>query len=141
MTDTPPIRTVAMERDLPWPAEKVWRALTQPHLLAEWLMRTDFAATLGHQFRFEGDWGGVDCTVLELDAPRSLAYSWDGMGLESTVTWTLTPTPTGTRLRLEQTGFKPDQDKAFFGAQYGWANFLGQLETLLAGDTATEVPA
>ena len=52
MTDTPPIRTVAMERDLPWPAEKVWRALTQPHLLAEWLMRTDFAATLGHQFRF-----------------------------------------------------------------------------------------
>ncbi len=139
---TDDIRTVALERELPWPADKVWRALTQPHLLAEWLMRNDFAATLGHSFRFEGDWGGVDCKVLELEPQRRLAYSWDGLGLESTVTWTLTPTPTGTRLTLEQTGFRPDQNQAFHGARHGWTAFLGKLEQLLAGTGAdADTPA
>ena len=31
--------SVIVERELPFPAEKVWRALTQPHLIEEWLMK------------------------------------------------------------------------------------------------------
>jgi uncharacterized protein YndB with AHSA1/START domain len=129
MTD---IRTVVVERELAHPPEKVWRALTQPHLIAEWLMQSDFAPVVGHAFRFTADWGGVDGQVRAVETNRSLAYSWDAMGLESTVTWTLTPTAAGTRLRMEQVGFKPDQDRAFHGARFGWQKFLGNLEEVLA---------
>ena len=129
MTD---IRTVVVERDLPHPPEKVWRALTQPHLIAEWLMQSDFAPAVGHDFKFTADWGSVDGTVLEVEAHRSLVYRWDALGLESVVTWTLTPSAIGTRLRMEQVGFKPDQDRAFHGAQFGWNKFFGNLEEVLA---------
>lgn len=130
---TPEIRTVVVERDFAHEPEKLWRALTQPHLLKEWLMQTDFAPALGHKFRFTGDWGAVDCRVEEIDPQRRLSYSWDAMGLESTVTWTLTPTAAGTQLRMEQTGFRPDQNHAYQGARMGWQNFFDQLENLLAG--------
>lgn len=133
MTDaTPEIRTVVIERDFAHKPEKLWRALTQPHLLKEWLMQSDFAPVLGHKFRFTANWGGVDCAVKTIEPNRALSYSWDAYGLESTVTWTLTPTETGTHLRMEQAGFKPDQNQAFHGARMGWQNFLGNLEGLLA---------
>jgi uncharacterized protein YndB with AHSA1/START domain len=48
------------------------------------------------------------------------------------VTWTLTPTRTGTQLRMEQAGFRPDQQQAYQGAQYGWQKFLASLEQVLA---------
>lgn len=128
-TDT---RTVEMERELPYPPEKIWRALTEPHLLAEWLMKTDFQPEAGHVFQFRGDWGAVDCRVLTIEPNKVLAYSWDAMGLESTVTWTLTSKGGGTLLRMAQTGFTPDQTKAFQGAKYGWQMFFGKLEELLA---------
>lgn len=132
MTDpVPEIRTVVLERDFAHKPEKLWRALTQPHLIAEWLMANDFAPTVGHKFRFTADWGGVDCEVKEVDPNRVLVYSWDALGLESTVTWTLTPTASGTQVRMEQTGFRPDQNQAFHGAQAGWRNFLNQLDATL----------
>jgi uncharacterized protein YndB with AHSA1/START domain len=124
-------RSVVVERDVAHPPEKIWRALTEPHLLAEWLMQNDFKPALGHRFDFRGDWGSVDCEVLALDPNRTLSYSWNAMGLESTVTWTLTPTGTGTRLRMEQTGFRPDQTQAYQGAKYGWQNFFAKLEEVL----------
>ncbi|RYE57296.1 MAG: SRPBCC domain-containing protein, partial [Hyphomicrobiales bacterium] len=95
-------------------------------------MQSDFAPTLGHKFRFTAEWGGVDCAVKEIEPNRTLSYSWDAHGLESTVTWTLIPTETGTQLRMEQTGFRPDQNQAFHGARMGWQQFFGNLETLLA---------
>lgn len=125
-------RTVTVERDVPFAAEKIWRALTQPHLIAEWLMQNDFLPALGHAFTLRGDWGSVDCKVLEIEPHRTLSYSWDAMGLESVVTWTLTPTDTGTHLRMEQAGFKPDQTQAFMGAKAGWRNFLEKLEHVVA---------
>jgi len=128
MTD---IRTVIVERELNHPTEKVWRALTQPHLIAEWLMRSDFAPVVGHDFKFTADWGSVEGQVRTVEPNRALAYSWNAMGLESTVTWTLTPTAAGTHLRMEQVGFKPDQDQAFHGARFGWQKFLGNLEEVL----------
>jgi uncharacterized protein YndB with AHSA1/START domain len=126
------LRTVTVERDIPFPPEKIWRALTQPHLIQEWLMKNDFALDVGHKFKLTGDWGSVDCEVLEVEPNKSLSYSWNAMGLESTVTFTLTKTGTGTRLRMDQAGFRPDQEQAFRGAQYGWQNFFANLEKLLA---------
>lgn len=125
-------RTIVVEREIAHPPAKIWRALTQPHLVAEWLMAGDVAATPGHRFRFGADWGHVDCEVVEVEVERTLAYSWDGMGLESVVTWTLTPTAAGTHLRMEQRGFQPDQKLAYHGAKAGWPRFLTALDELLA---------
>src|SRR5690606_37963406 len=126
---------VVVERELPFPAEKIWRALTQPHLIAEWLMKTDFAPTVGHAFGFEAEWGSVACQVLAVEQDRKLAYSWGAHGLESVVTWTLTPTGAGTRLRMEQAGFRRDQEQAYRGATAGWPRFFANLEEVL-GRTA-----
>ena len=125
-------RNVVVERNIPHPPEKIWRALTQPHLIAEWLMQNDFQPVVGHRFNLRGDWGAVDCKVLELEANRSLSYTWDAMGLTSVVTWTLTASGKGTHLRMEQAGFRSDQEQAFQGAKYGWQRFFGTLEQVLA---------
>ena len=121
-------RSVVLERDLPHPPEKIWRALTETSLIEQWLMKNDFAPAVGQQFKFSADWGSVDGKVLSSEPNRSLSYTWAAYGLESVVTWTLTPTSTGTHLRMEQSGFRPDQEQAYKGAQYGWQNFLNQLE-------------
>lgn len=128
----PEIRTVVVERAFAHAPEKLWRALTQPHLLAEWLMASDFAPTPGQAFRFTAPWVTVECTVREIEPNRRLSYSWDAHGLESVVTWTLTPIPAGTHLRMEQTGFRPDQNQAFHGARLGWESFVEKLQDLLA---------
>ena len=125
-------RTVVVEREIPQPAEKIWRALTQPHLIQEWLMKNDFTPVVGHRFNLSADWGAVDCQVLAIEPNKSLSYSWGAYGLESVVTWTLTPTSAGTRLRMEQLGFRPDQQQAYQGAKYGWQRFFTTLEQLLA---------
>lgn len=132
-------RSVVVEREFPYPTEKLWRALTQPHLIEEWLMKNDFKPVVGHSFNLKGDWGGVlDCEVLAVEPNRTLSYTWNfvhddaAFNLTSVVTFTLTPTATGTRLRMEQAGFRPDQKQAFGGARHGWEQFLGNLEQVLA---------
>ena len=125
-------RSVVVEREVAFAPEKIWRALTQPHLIAEWLMKNDFAPVVGHGFTLTGDWGSVDCQVTAIEPHRSLSYTWDAMGLESVVTWTLTPTGAGTHLRMEQSGFRPDQEQAYQGAKFGWQRFFGTLEQVLA---------
>jgi len=125
-------RSVIVERDIPHPPEKIWRALTEPHLIEEWLMQNDFQPVVDHRFNLRGDWGAVDCQVLEIEPRKTLSYRWDAMGLESIVTWTLTPTRTGTHLRMEQAGFRRDQEQAFQGAKFGWQKFFANLEQVLA---------
>ena len=125
-------RTVVVEREIPFAPEKIWRALTQPHLIAEWLMKNDFQPVVGHGFSLSAEWGSVNCEVLAVEPPTSLAYTWAGMGLESVVTWTLTPTSTGTRLRMEQAGFGPENEMAFRGASAGWPRYFEALDALLA---------
>jgi uncharacterized protein YndB with AHSA1/START domain len=125
-------RAVLVERDIPHPPEKIWRALTQPHLIEEWLMKNDFKPLVDHRFNLRGDWGAVDCQVLEVEPNKTLSYKWDAMGLESVVTWTLTPTRTGTHLRMEQAGFRRDQEQAYQGAKFGWQKFFANLEQVLA---------
>jgi uncharacterized protein YndB with AHSA1/START domain len=99
--------SVVAEREMPYPPEKIWRALTQPHLIEEWLMQNDFMPVVGHRFNLRADWGAVDCQVLAVEPNKTLSYKWAAYGLKSVVTWTLTPTSTGTHLRMEQSGFRP----------------------------------
>ena len=126
-------RSVVIERELPHPPEKVWRALTQPQLIEAWLMQNDFAPVVGHRFELRADWGAVACEVQTVEPHRMLSYSWAAYGLESVVTWTLTPTRGGTHLRMEQSGFRADQAQAYQGAQGGWPRFIAGLEQTLAG--------
>jgi uncharacterized protein YndB with AHSA1/START domain len=128
----PQSRSVVVEREIAYPPEKIWRALTQPHLIAEWLMKNDFQPVAGHRFDFRADWGSVACQVLTIEPNTRLSYQWDAMGLESVVTWTLTPSGSGTLLRMEQSGFRPEQQQAYQGAQYGWPRFFEAMEQLLA---------
>jgi uncharacterized protein YndB with AHSA1/START domain len=125
-------RTVTVEREFAHPPEKIWRALTQPHLIEAWLMKNDFVPALHHRFKLSADWGSVDCEVLEIEPNRSLSYTWAAMGLDSVVTWTLTPAGAGTHLKMEQTGFQPGQDAAYNGAKYGWNKFTAALDEVLA---------
>jgi uncharacterized protein YndB with AHSA1/START domain len=121
-----------VEREMPYPPEKIWRALTQPHLIEEWLMKNDFKTVVGRRFSLSADWGSVDCEVLALDPNKALTYTWHTKDLESVVTWTLTPTSTGTHLRMEQSGFRPDQQSYYQGAEGGWPRFFAALEQVLA---------
>jgi uncharacterized protein YndB with AHSA1/START domain len=138
MTNTAPeTRSVVVEREIPHPPEKIWRALTQPHLIEEWLMKNDFKPIAGHRFNLRKDPQPdvsivVDCQVTAIEPNKTLSYTWAAMGLESVVTWTLTPTGTGTHLRMEQKGFRPDQQRAYQGAKYGWQQYFASLEQVLA---------
>jgi uncharacterized protein YndB with AHSA1/START domain len=125
-------RSVVVERELPHPPEKVWRALTQSQLIEEWLMKNDFKPVVDHRFNLRADWGAVDCQVLAVEPNKTLSYTWAAYGLESVVTWTLTPTSTGTHLRMEQSGFQPDQEQAYQGAKGGWKQFFAALERVVA---------
>jgi len=133
--NTSEMRSVIIERKISHSPEKVWRALTVPHLIAEWLMKNDFHPAVGHRFKLQGDWGGtLDCEVLTIEENRVLSYTWDFVNdnpdydLRSVVTFTLTPAGTGTLLRVEQAGFRPAQKQALGGAKAGWEQFLGKLE-------------
>jgi uncharacterized protein YndB with AHSA1/START domain len=130
-------RSVVVEREFAFPPEKIWRALTQPHLIEEWLMKGDFKPVVGHRFNLRRTPQPdvnivVDCEVQVVEPNRTLSYTWVAYGLQSVVTWTLTPTGTGTRLRMEQSGFRPDQKQAYGGAKVGWQQFLANLEQVLA---------
>jgi uncharacterized protein YndB with AHSA1/START domain len=130
-------RSVVIERELPYPAEKIWRALTQPHLIDEWLMQNDFKPAVGHRFNLRRSPKPdvnivIDCKVLVIEPNKTLSYTWDAYGLESVVTWTLTQTRTGTLLRMEQSGFRRDQPQAYGGARAGWQQFFATLEQVLA---------
>jgi uncharacterized protein YndB with AHSA1/START domain len=135
MTST---RSLVIERELPHPMEKVWRALTEGALIKEWLMSNDFQPIVSHRFKFRSTpmpkWDGViDCEVLIVEPNRKLSYSWNSMGLHSVVVWTLVATSGGTLVRMEQSGFGPDQDANYQGANYGWQKFIGGLERVVDG--------
>jgi uncharacterized protein YndB with AHSA1/START domain len=133
MTDTGETRTLVIEREISHPQEKVWRALTEGPLIEQWLMSNDFKPVVGHRFTFRATpvpgWSGIiESEVLVVEPPSRLVYSWGTLGLGTAVTFRLTPTETGTHLRMEQSGFGPDQDANYKGAKYGWQKFLGNLD-------------
>lgn len=131
--------SISFEFDLQHAPEKVWRALTDPELLAEWLLPVlELELEPGAAFTFKAEpqpgWDGtVNCRFLEIEPRRKLSYTWvvGDDWLDTVVTFTLTPTASGTRLYLVQSGFKPDQKRNFAGARYGWKMMGGRLVDLL----------
>ncbi len=129
-------RSLVIEKELPHPPEKIWRALTEGPLIKAWLMDNDLQPVVGHRFNFRAtpmpNWNGIiDSEVLVVEPDKKLSYSWNSLGLESVVVWTLVATSSGTLVRMEQSGFRPDQDAAYKGANYGWQMFIGNLERVL----------
>ena len=128
---------IAFGFDLHHSPEKVWRALTDPRLVAEWLLPVvGLELEAGAAFTFKtqpvGGWDGiVNCRMLEIEAQRKISYAWVVGDLDTIVTFELTPTTSGTRLSLVQSGFKPDQKKNFGGARYGWRMMGAKLVDLL----------
>lgn len=99
---------VVLETFYPHSPERVWRALTDRRTLSVWMMNNDFAAQLGHQFRFQncplpGLEITIHCQVLEVEAPKRLVYSWKAHPSDaaSRVIWTLSAVEGGTQVRLE----------------------------------------
>lgn len=131
--------SLSFELDLPHDPAKVWRALTDPALLSEWLLPAlGLELTLGAAFTFKTQaypgWDGtVSCRFVEIEPGRRLGYTWGVPGMDTVVTFTLTPTAAGTRLTLVQSGFRPEQKREFGGARYGWQMMIGKLGALLAG--------
>jgi uncharacterized protein YndB with AHSA1/START domain len=123
---------------MPYAPQKIWLALTQASLINEWLMSNDFEPIVGHKFTLRSTpvpgWNGIiECEVLVVEPYARLSYSWGAMGMGSVVAWTLTPTAAGTHIRMEQSGFGPDQDANYKGANYGWQRFIGNLERVAGG--------
>ncbi len=143
----PAARSIVVERTLPHPPEKIWRALTRSELIAEWLMQNDFDARLGGRFTFRakpmGNWNGiVDCEITVFEPPRRLVYTWKGgaaqhsghaIELDSVVEWTLTPVPGGTLVRMEHSGFGPRNETAYQVMSGGWPEVLERLAAVAAG--------
>lgn len=137
-------KSIIVERLMPHTPEKIWRALTASHLIAEWLMENDFVPEEGHRFTFCATpvpgWSGVtNCRVLKIEPPRLLSYTWgDGTesdsGLKTLVTWTLTPGDTATRVRMEQSGFRPEDQGGYKGMGRGWPRILDRLERIANED-------
>ena len=130
--------TIAFQLDLDHPPEKVWRALTDPTLLTEWLLPSvGFTPAPGVPFTLiappQPGWDGtVNCRFVAIEPHRKLSYTWRVGDIDTVVTFTLAPTPSGTRLTVVQSGFKPEQKRNFGGARYGWRLMSGRLVELLA---------
>jgi uncharacterized protein YndB with AHSA1/START domain len=137
------LKSIIVERLIPHAAEKIWRALSQSELIAEWLMVNDFAPEVGRRFTFRATpvpgWSGVtNCVVLTVDPPRKLVYAWgDGTesdsGLKTLVTWTLVPEGAATRVTMEHSGFRPEDEGGYRGMGAGWPGILERLERVAAG--------
>jgi uncharacterized protein YndB with AHSA1/START domain len=144
LADATATRSIVVERVMPHPPEKIWCALTQGPLIEEWLMKNDFRPVVGHKFNFRAEpmpqWNGVvDCEVLIVEPNKRLSYGWNASGdkaengLKTIVTWTLTPAKGGTHIRMEQSGFRPEDERFFQGANYGWQKMVAGLERVTAG--------
>ena len=129
--------SIAFDFDLPHGREKVWRALTEPALVSEWLLpaiglRLERGATFDLQAPPQPGWDGkVNCRILDLEPPARLSYAWVVGELDTIVEFTLTPNGSGTRLVVVQSGFKEGQKKNWGGARYGWKLMAGKLVDLL----------
>lgn len=126
---------IALEQTYLYPPERVWRALTDSAALADWLLPNDFEPRVGHKFQFRSKpmpgWRGfVECEVIEVVAPRRLAYTWLGEPAwqePTVVRWTLEPIEGGTRLRLEHTNLQEPWGRELQAMlSQGWKKMLAE---------------
>ncbi|MFI6901959.1 SRPBCC domain-containing protein [Nonomuraea sp. NPDC050394] len=126
------------------PPAKVWRALTDPELMAKWLMPNSFRPEIGHEFTFTteprpnvGFDGIVYCRVLEIEPGKLLKISWsDRKKADWTVSWRLEGEGRGTRVFLDHEGFDPDDPAQQFSRKImggGWrTHHFTKIAELLA---------
>lgn len=137
-TDRSQAESITFEFDLSHSPQKVWRALTDPELLTQWLLPVvGLELEPGAAFTFKAppqpEWDGiVNCRFLEIEPRKKLSWTWVVGDIDTVVTFTLTPTESGTQLSLVQSGFKPNQKRNLGGARYGWKMMGGRLIDLLA---------
>ncbi|WP_158241837.1 SRPBCC domain-containing protein [Tabrizicola sp. TH137] len=134
------MRDIVVVREVAYPREMVWAALTDSRQLGAWLMPNDFAPHIGHRFTFRtkpapGFDGVVRCEVLELRAPERVAFTWVGGPLETVVSFDLEAVARGTRITLRHAGFDGAGNllpRVVLG--FGWRSLLAKkLVVHLAG--------
>jgi len=117
------------------PISKVWNALIDSDMLAQWIMDNNFKPIVGYKCQFKNEQISliVDCEVLVVEEPYKLSYTWVGGPINTIVTWTLKQEGDTTYLYLEQTGFEK-QNQAFNGAKYGWTSMVDGLHKVLEAE-------
>ncbi|MEU9484880.1 SRPBCC domain-containing protein [Streptomyces decoyicus] len=136
--DPEDLTTVRVDQFLAHPAAKVWRALTEPDLIAQWLMPADFRLEVGHRYTMTtlprpntGFSGTVAAEVLAYETGRMLSVRWTdesaAHAADWTITWTLEPEGRGTRLFLVHEGFDPDDPAQMMARKImgsGWRSYV-----------------
>lgn len=119
MTEQEDLTRIEVEQFFPHPPAKLWKALTTPEIMEQWLMPNNFEPRVGHKFNFQTQpieqtnfSGLIDCEVLELEREKLLTISWadadSSNAMATTVSWTFQPEGNGTRLFLVHAGFDLD---------------------------------
>lgn len=118
-----------LERTIGHDREAVWHKITDQHSLHEWLAPGSIELRPGGPVHIDFIDSGItiDSTVLELDVPRLIEYSWSsGNEPQRPLRWELEPVAGGTRLVLT-VSVPSDEDPA-----KACAGFEAHLEMLLA---------
>lgn len=139
------LRSIVFQHQMPYPPERIWRALTEAPLIAQWLYDNDFQPAAGHRFNFRGKprphWNGIiDGQVLFVEPNKRLLYDWNAsgeeaeQGLKTVVAWTLTRVDgDATLVRMEQSGFRSEDEAK--GPSYGWERLFTNLERVIGSST------
>lgn len=140
MTPPPVIR---IDRFYAHRVAKVWRALTDPELHAQWWVPGDVRPVVGHRFTLDmGKWGQQACEVLAVENERLFRYRYAVGTLDTTITWELSPENGGTKLRLTHEGFNVDSPlgrAALEGMGAGWPKVMDRIDVVLGGAVAADV--
>jgi uncharacterized protein YndB with AHSA1/START domain len=125
------VSSIELDQFIERPPAAVWRALTEPGLMARWWAEGDIKPVVGHRFTLDmGPWGPQECEILEVEPERLLRYTFAEHSLGSTLTFRLEPEGDGTRLFFEHAGLDPDSEagrNALENMGNGWPRVLAHL--------------
>lgn len=130
--------------ELPFPPERVWRAITRPQELSQWFGDRVYVdpVAVGGEIVIEWDqYGRVTGVVEVIDPPREFAFRWRAHGVDpqaplasdnsTLVTFVLVPIAQGTRLEVVETGFAAlptaVREAAYRENERGWKSELKEL--------------